>query len=437
MTISRIVKEAWWLDACALVATYACFETLLHHIVTLSASSYEQPVIAFEVFRGLASNGLALALTTIVVIVVVVLVVRGGSVFGARARSIFDRWVDIAEGGRLRMLATVSGLVLVWYLTTIPPNYYFGQSYIVDRLLLMVALGLAVWRPIGVLPLIALVIAFVGQMDYPLGGYSWAAHLLPRQVLLMVGSLLVVRVFLPRVETRSFLVVLCCLIAANYFWSGVDKLALNWLARDHIANLVPATHANGWLAQLREDQIEQLASWLAIVGWPMKLFTICAEVGAIGFFVSRRTPRLFLIGWSILHVGIFATTGICFWMWVAVDIALLATFFLGQKPAWVFDRRTQLLSVLLIVSSTLWTRPTALAWLDSPVSYSFRFDTVNEKGEVTHLAPLFFAPNEYELTLGDLDALIDEPLLGISWGAIRDQKVLDRLESATSLEEIW
>jgi len=39
--------------------------------------------------------------------------------------------------------------------------------------------------------------------------------------------------------------------------------------------------------------------------------------------LDRRVARFFLAACALLHVGILATTGIFFWKWIIVDIAMI------------------------------------------------------------------------------------------------------------------
>jgi hypothetical protein len=138
-----------------------------------------------------------------------------------------------------------------------------------------------------------------------------------------------------------------------------------------------------------------------------------------------------------LHAGIFLITGICFWEWMLLDAALLAFFVRKNLPdVPIFTHQHFLLSIFLIGGAALWFKPTQLAWLDVPVSYTYRLEAELVGGKTVALPPRFFAPYDYQFTLGDFGYLTEEPHLGIVWGATRQRTLVKALQSATSLEHI-
>jgi hypothetical protein len=230
---------------------------------------------------------------------------------------------------------------------------------------------------------------------------------------------------------------MCCLIAGHYWVCGLGKLQLGWLLHDRVHYLLPATYANGWLGFLQPEVIERLTRALAGANGPMKLLTLSVECGALLCLGHRSVLRLMLAAWMTFHAGIFLISGICFWKWMVLDATVLGVFFRKNlPPVPIFTRGHFLLSIGLISTAGLWSAPVKLAWLDARVTYTYRFEAIGPDGRTFTLPPRFFAPYDYQFTLGNFGYVAEPPHLGIVWGAIMEPSLAKALENAGSTEQI-
>jgi hypothetical protein len=119
-----------------------------------------------------------------------------------------------------------------------------------------------------------------------------------------------------------------------------------------------------------------------------------------------------------------------------LNAAVLILFFGRGSPALaMFSRTHLLLSVALIGGGVLWCRPLPLVWLDAPMTYTYRMEAIGASGRSYVLPPQFFAPYDYQFTLSGFRYLVPAERLPITWGAIHDVRLLERLEQAGAREE--
>jgi hypothetical protein len=413
----------------ALLALAVVAEMWLMRLTHLPQASYSRRILAAEVVAPLVS-GKPFFLVTLLGLLV-------ATAAAARARSLGAGWQDFEHGGRLRALIVLVAAVLAWAYATYGYNFFLGQGHDLDRFLLLALVPLLAWRPVFVFAFLLVLLPILWQFGYPIGGFSWAAPMLLIRVLVLFGALWVVRTSMGRARTADFVFLLCCLIAAHYWVSGFGKLQLGWLARDRIGYLLPATYANGWLAFLEPDRIAELTRALLWLNGPAKLATLLIECGALFALWRRRTLRLFLVAWIGLHGAIFLATGIFFWKWMLLAAVVLLLFFGRRGPQLpIFTRAHFLLSLVLIGGGALWFRPQKLAWLDARVSYTYRIEAVGQSGRSYSLPPRFFAPYDYQFTLGNFRYLVAAPHLPITWGATYRRELADALQHSTTAEQV-
>jgi hypothetical protein len=199
-----------------------------------------------------------------------------------------------------------------------------------------------------------------------------------------------------------------------------------------------ATYGNGWLGFLDPGTVTRLSLDIARFDPLLVYGTMLLECGAVLCLAHRRALIGFLVGWLLFHLGVFALSGICFWKWMIVEAVLLWIFLNreGARRFPIFSRGHILISFVLIVGGTVWFRPVTLAWYDSPANYTYRFVATGQSGHTYSLPPSFFAPYEYQLTMGNFAYLSPEPLLDITWGGIWSRDLADRLLSTRAAQEI-
>ena len=413
-----------------LLTLYALLDRWLTRLTAIPERGYEEAFLVFELGKRLMSlNPAALASMLLMV---------GAIGVGLWFRSLGPRWSSFTYGPLVRRLVVVIAFVLAWSYATYDYNFYFDQTHGVDRLILLALVPLLCWRPAFVFPFLLVLLPMLRQFDYPIGDYSWSEPVLLVRALMLFGALWLTRLVSGRIRTADFFFVLCCLVASFYWVPGLGKLDLYWIASDRLYYLLPATYANGWLGFLSPEAVARFTKAFSYLNTPMKIGTLLLEAGALFCLWRRSLLTGFLVGWIVLHIGIFFVTGIFFWKWITLDAAILVLFFTKHRPRFeIFTRAHFVVSLILIGGATLWFKPVELAWYDARMSYTYRFEAVGTSGKTYTLSPRFFSPYDYQFTLSGFTYLSHQPRLSVAWGATRNRNVAEALNASTTPSEIW
>ena len=404
---------------------YVLFDRILRGMTELPFFDYHEPVIYIAFLKHFSSSKYLFLLTPAILF------------FIFFNKNVACSWTAFDYGNSIRFLIVLASGILAWIFSTYDFNLYFNQAHYADRLLLLALVPLIYWRPLFVIPFLTVLLPVIGQFE-TLIGFSRATSYLPIHILVLFSAFYIFYLLAKKFPAADFVIFMGSLFAVHYWVSGSGKFNMDWLGHDQIYFLLPTTYANGWLGFLDPETISIITQKFAFFNAPLKVFTLIIEIGACMFFLHIKLPRFFLIGWAVLHLGIFAVSGICFWVWLFLDLGLLFLFyrkngFAGLMP---FNRTQITVSFFLIISGVYWCRPIKLAWQDVPVNYVYRFEGKTENGKTVVLPPAFFAPYDYQFTLSGFHSLCDRPLLPIVWGA-SDVATSNLLMEADSPKKIF
>jgi hypothetical protein len=409
-----------------LLVVYYVLDAWLAATCRLDEAAYGQPVITLGLIERLLAQPVMLA-------------VAAG--LGVWRRGLLCRpWPSLDMGGPVRVFVVAVAFMLAWQFSTYDYNFYLDRSHLGDRLLLLALVPLIGWRPIFVLPFLLLCIAVLWQFDLPLGwGYSLSVHKPLIHLLVLFAAAFLLRVLDRGRGTDDFVFLACCLVAANYWLPGLGKLALGWGTHGHLYFMVLAAYAHGWLAAWEPQTVVAAAQALSWFDWPMRLATLVVEVGALLFLWRRPTAKILLVGWTLFHIGVFATFGYCFWEWIGVNVGLYICFFARGRDRLlpVFTPTHFVLSLLVIGGASLWFKPARLAWYDTRIAYTYRFEAIGGQGGRYELPPLSFSPFLDVFAFGTFRYLGPTSQLVGSYGATSDRPLAEALVQSTTPEQIW
>ena len=344
-------------------------------------------------------------------------------------------WSGIGPGRVVFILCTA---ILTWSYSSYPFNPFFNHSHLDARVVLVVLAVLSVWRPCFVPFFLLLVTAIIHQFRYPLGADSVAVQLLLIQMLLLGWVAWLCKTLTKTNHNHEITILLLVLLASFYWTAGFGKLRLDWLRFGHIHHILHTSYANGWFPALSIDQISTLSRFLAGLDWPMRLFALGIEVGAVCFLWRRWSVIAFLAAWILFHSCVLLMSGIFFWPWISLEIALLLWFAVTRRDATqsLFRFPVFVVSVFLIGLGKFTFHPVNLSWYDSPIAYTFRFEAETINGDRISLPPGYFSPYEYQFNQHRLRYLVSEPTLPISWGAVHDRALAEKSLNARDLEDV-
>ncbi len=413
------------LPVAGLVAVYYAIDTFVRRISDLGESGYSEPSLIWELSK---QSKFAVPL--------VVFVVAGALVL---THTFGPRWPAFERGWTLAVPVGVPIVLLTWWFATYDYNLFLDQGHWSDRIVLVVLGALALWRPVFAVPWVLLIATIINQFFYPIGGYSVAEQFQLLRIVELFIALLVIWFVVGRWFRNEFLVVLFSLLASGFFISGLGKVRLRWFeAGAHVEANLLATYSNGWLGFLGPGSIGDLAQAVGWVAWPLMVGTLIVELGSVFILWGRRflLPRLFVF--VLFHLGVVSLTGIFFWRWIVMELALIA--FLRRddlvSKLKIFTSAYVLIAAALVFFGPWWAKPTDLSWIEAPVNYVYRFGAVDASGNTGELSPEFFQPFDYAFTLSPFGYLAPDPQLPVVWGAIRERDIAVELNDASSVEEI-
>lgn len=364
------------------------------------------------------------------------------------------QWSDLPNGTTLKWLVVLCVALLAWNFATTARNFFTGQSYYLDRLLLVAGTFAVLHRPWFTLPFLVVLLPFRAQFSHPIGGYFMAETLPIVAVVSLTGIRLALCPLLGRKRCVSDVLILAlCALAACFFVPGTSKLHMGWLWHNQSHLLPMNAYARGWASWVSAEHWLALQSLLASIEWPARVGVILLEAGAAFILVHRRTAILALCAWLAFMTGLAAIIGYVFLYWFLLTAAL--AFLIGRRtaapsaaaadgtraaPVIGFGVPLGALGAATIMASPIWLRPANLAWFDTPVSYAYELHaTTGDAAPKDHLqlAPRFFRPFSDAFTMAGFEFLVDAPSLVSPYGITGSTEILEALRTANSAEDIF
>lgn len=347
------------------------------------------------------------------------------------------RWTHLDSGPQLRLLVIAIATTLAWAFSTYGYNPYYGYTHFLDRAVL-VLLGLAVWKNPAFTPAFVLqALVIIGQLRYPLEELDWTDKILLIDHLILFNAFLLVLPLGGKLGGLHYVFLASCLQISAYFWPGVGKIGMGWLGMNEVFALFIHTYTRGWLCFVDESTILGIGKLLRTVNGPILWTTVLVEVTAVLFFLHRRLPYALIAGWIGLHLAIFASSGILFWKWIVVDVALglvLLRLRRSELRHPMFGLRPWALSLLLVIFAPLYFQPTMLAWFDTRYDVSYQLEVVGDSGTIFQVEPAFMAPYDLLFNQTRLWFLSPEPFLVRDYGATNDRDVFSAIRDAKRWE---
>lgn len=259
-------------------------------------------------------------------------------------------WDLIDRVGSLRWPIFIVAGTFAWAYAGYQYNYYFDQSHVWDRWILIL-LWLGILRSPLLIPIFLLaMIVSRGQFLHPISDLIPIGDELPIRVLGIVAVCAVWnacvkglatrdrRRRLASIQTTTLVYSILCLVGFYYSFAGSSKLRLgasliDWIRFNHLENLFVATYLNGWLNFLSPSRVLELADLLRSLSIPISIGTLVIEIG-MAFLLLRQRGTLWLLATvASMHLGILVTSGIIFWKWMVLDLCLFG---------WLWGRRNDL-----------------------------------------------------------------------------------------------
>lgn len=327
--------------------------------------------------------------------------------------------------------------VYIWNVLTLDYNLYFNQAYQLDRVILLLLLILAFRFPFIFAYLIIFSLIFFNQLNYPNFGYSFPQTYNNLRPLIEVLILLIVFMLVKRVYKKisiiAFFITVICLHVSNYYIPGAGKLLLSenyfdWIWVNDLSNILVAKYAEGWLTGfISPAWITMIIEWFSNLAILMQLGAFLMQILAIFALFHRRFSLILFLLFELFHMAIFLASGILFWEWVLLNIAIIYVVknLNPEEIKKIFNYRVMLTSILIIFLGNHIFHSRWLAWYDTPLSNSYEIYATMENGEKYQVDKTLFAPYDRTFYRTILDSFVQQPLKS-SWSTT-NQKCMEEL----------
>jgi len=323
-------------------------------------------------------------------------------------------------------------------------NYYYDHAFLLDRVALAALLVLIRFHPAFVFPFVILMMSFALQIHHPLPGgmWNWPDKRMPTHLLFAFVWFIYLRIVV-KTDPRLPIVLAIFVAASTYAHAGFSKMAIGpdlatWLVDNDTSNMLVSAHLNGnWLGNLSYEKIIDIAGLLRSTDLLSNAYTLVAELGVAFALLDRRVARVGLAACVLLHLGILATTGIFFWKWIIVDLAMI--YFAGSLWKWgspggtVRRPHAAALVALTFVFALSHFKTTGIlfAWWDTGHTQFFSYEVETESGERYSLDARYFAPYDIMFVQSRFYYIVPEPVLPGTYGVTHHYEVYQALRDAT------
>ena len=359
--------------------------------------------------------------------------------FRKRLGDIWRKWSDCSHGRELSRFTFVIVAILAWNYSLYDYNLFYDRGHYIERTLLLV-FGIGVLlRPIFLIPFLWILILIIAQFQYPFGaGTKYSIDYLLVQLLIVIFAWYIVFVLTGYSKINGLLVLVCILLASQYFVSGYVKWKIGWLQDNQIGLFASAAYARGWLSGFSPESVGGLVNLALKVNMSLKVLTLIAELGGLFVLFRRKCLGALLILWTGFHLSIFLLSGYLFWEWIVVEILLWVCFFQKKSNSYndIFNKGNALLGFALVFGASSWARSPQLTWFDTGVDYAYKLEAVLENGETRELPPTLFSPYRHIFSFSMFEYLSESPQLAYSYGSTGQRERALILYAAKSAEDI-
>lgn len=344
------------------------------------------------------------------------------------------RWSSLEHGRELRVAYGALALLWVGLTAFMPYNLFFDHAWVGDRIAIVALAGLTLWRP-GYAPLLlAASLLFVAQLVPSIdSALNWTEKRAFLDVQIAFASFLVLRRILP-VRSSTWVLFALAVVAAGYWYPFLNKMRISehvwsWALNDNLGNLFIAAHVDGFLPGLHESTALAIGSWVTTLSPLLCIGTLAIECAAVLMFLHHRGARAIIALFIAMHLGIFAASGIFFYKWIVVDLALL--YLLWRKGHELFAEGgwpLRAAATALVVFAPLTLKPNALGWWDTKLSQVVRVEAVLADGSVREVSPIAFKPYDLPFVQGRVRYALDHATVVGALGAASSEAAHDRIE---------
>jgi hypothetical protein len=333
-------------------------------------------------------------------------------------KNAFKTYKNIPFEKSEKLIVFIISLLLSWELCTYDYNFYLDHAFYLDRIVLMLFPFLLLRLPILTPLFIAFTYVYRSQFNFPVDGFELFDKQLLFDILILFIVHRYIKLFFPTFKI-PFLYFVICIVASNYFMSGIAKIirsphGYEWLMHNNPSNLFFNVYARGWLIN-HENSAQLIANFLSIFGSYLQAVVLLLELSALFLLKSRKITITLLVFLICMHLGLFISGSMFFWKWIVVDGLII--YLLCKKhveSAFLFNRSLFYFSVVVIVASNFWLHPMMIAWNDTKVNQFFTYEVTDKSGNVYQFKKNDMNPYHQWFQYDSFLFLVNKPCLPIS-----------------------
>jgi hypothetical protein len=200
---------------------------------------------------------------------------------------------------------------------------------------------------------------------------------------------------------------------ANYFWSGIAKLALNgppfeWLFINDVSRLFIVAIEKG-VSPIAGFLIFTQYFYDSIVssGWVFNAFVLFIQIASIIAIFRIKWLKVMAVCFDLLHFGVYLFGGILFWPWIWVNGAILWALRRDTDLTIPFAAKLSCFICILMCGLPFVGGATRLGWYDiQDVRLSVVEAQVNENGPWIPVPLSYFGVHAYSVSYGYFDKAV-------------------------------
>lgn len=298
------------------------------------------------------------------------------------------------------------------------PDLAFALQYVqIGYYLALICSIASIFRPAFIIPVV-IYVASTRHLVMPISGLEMSVldirYMLDMALYLSIFGIAVVKIA-PRIHPwlaapeRQFEIVGVGmgLHLANYFWSGVAKLAVGptpwyWIFDNQTHNQILYTAESGilpiahfpWLTQFSYDA-------MGLFNAPLNAAIVLAQLFAIVCVLRVSWLKIASVLFDLLHIGIYIFGGLFFWPWIWNNMTIWWAARSAGKTGLTNNTKIACTVAILLGAPALNINPAAwLAWFDVADARQIYFDAVKKDGTTEKVPSAFFVSHSYSVSHG-------------------------------------
>ncbi len=223
---------------------------------------------------------------------------------------------------------------------------------------------------------------------------------------------------------------------ANYFYSGLEKLALGggpflWVTTNPTEVLSLVSWHSGFLPTGHLAGVSLISIEAAGFLRPfINVSILLAQLGSVVFILRRRSMILATLFYDLTHVVIYLVSGIFFWKWILLNLGLVAA--MRKLPRWVETPRPMLLAATMVLLAPIAFQIARLGWYDTPALTRSDLYAVTKDGRELQVPSNYFGTVSVTAAQHRLGRIAEGHYPTITWGSTQSGKVfLDALDDCS------